>query len=334
MEYLKLIGGLILLIISGDFLVKGSVAIAEKFKITPLVIGLTVVAFGTSAPELIVSLQAAIRNSPEIALGNVIGSNIANIGLILGITAIISPLRVSSDSIRIDWPVMMGAALLFILCSSFGWITRIEGLIGFALLICYSVWQIKKARRQDPVETPETIAATEPKKKISLGLAILCIIGSAFGLAYGADFMIDGATVIALSFGISERIIGVTIVAFGTSLPELATSVSAALKKQADIAIGNVIGSNIFNVLCVIGMTAVIKPIPVDWHAFRYDFIIMAIFSVLLILLIFPFRSFCQNLCQKKLISGNQLISDGRLARIGGMTLLIAYIYYIYTLFN
>lgn len=328
MDYIKLIGGLILLVISGDYLVRGGVAIATRLKISALVIGMTVVAFGTSAPEFLVSLQAAMKGNSEIAIGNVVGSNIANIGLILGITALIYPLTIARNSIRIDWPVMMAVTLLFTICASFGSITRWEGITGFILLLLFTFWQIRNSRKEHRGEDEEPIEKNAP-----LWLALLYIGGSAAGLAYGADFLIEGASNIAKSFGVSERVIGVTIVAFGTSLPELAASVSAALKRQTDIAFGNVLGSNIFNILCVVGLTSLIKPIPVEWLSFRYDFICMILFSLALFLLLIPVseRVFGRNKTESLQLKG--LFSYGRLGRLGGFTLLVCYIYYIYTLF-
>lgn len=326
MDYIKLIGGLFLLIISGDYLVRGGVAIATRLKISPLVIGMTVIAFGTSAPEFLVSLQAAIKGNPEIAIGNVIGSNIANIALILGLTALVYPLNVERNSIRFDWPVMMVTTLLFTWVSSAGIITRWEGILAFILLIAYTAWQIYHSRKQ-PAHEEEAV-----EKPLAIWLAIIFIIGSCIGLAYGADFLISGASAIAQSFGISERIIGVTIVAFGTSLPELAASLSAAFKKQTDIAIGNIIGSNLFNILSVIGMTAAIRPIPVNWNSFRPDFFWMCGIALLLIFLVLPIKNWgkMENLSFQERI--NTLIGEGKLGRGGGILFVVIYIFYIYTL--
>ena len=285
MDYIKLIAGLALLIFSGDYLVKGGVSIAKKLKISSLVIGMTVVAFGTSAPELLVSLQAALKGVPEIAVGNVVGSNIANIALILGVTAIVYPLSVSKLSILIDWPVMMLATILFTLCAMDGNITRIEGIAGFLLLIAFVIFQIYYSRKNN-IEMEE-----DNEKPVNLWLATFYIIGSCIGLAFGANLLIESASNIATSFGVSQRIIGVTVVAFGTSLPELATSIAAALKKETDIAIGNIIGSNIFNMFCVIGLTSAISPISLNWNAFRPDFIWMLAIAFTLILLILPIRN-------------------------------------------
>ena len=324
MDYIKLVGGLILLVFSGDYLVKGAVSIASKLKISPLVIGMTIVAFGTSAPELLVSLQSAITGNPEIAIGNVVGSNIANIALILGITAIVYPVSVIKNSIRFDWPVMMIATLLFTWASSDGRITFIEGLIGFSLLVIYTGWQIWYSRKNHlPVDDTE-------EESYSVFISILMILASAVGLAFGAKFLIEGASNIALSWGVSERIIGITIVAFGTSLPELAASVSAAMKKESDIAIGNIIGSNLFNILCVVGLTSMVKPITVDWSNFSFDYWIMIAFSVLLIILILPIRRIFHKDPQEKVTSIGIFFSKGKIGRIGGIVLTLLYIGYIF----
>lgn len=327
MDYIKLIGGLILLIISGDYLVKGGVAIAQRMKISPLVIGMTVIAFGTSAPEFLVSLQAALKGNPEIAIGNVVGSNIANIALILGLTALIYPLPVAKNSMRYDWPVTMMATLLFTWAASKGLITRWEGIIGVIALIGYTVWQIWMSRRNH-VQTEED----KPQKTTPIWMAILFIVGSCVGLAYGADFLIEGASSIAKSLGISERIIGVTVVAFGTSLPELAASITAAFKRHTDIAIGNIVGSNLFNILSVIGMTAVIRPIPVAWESFRPDFIWMCIITFLLILLVLPGREAFRLRGESVRTGLKALFMGGRLGRVGGIVFVLIYIFYIYTL--
>ncbi len=321
MEYVKLIGGLIILILSGDYLVKGAVSIASKFKISPLVIGMTIVAFGTSAPELLVSLQAAIKGNAEIAIGNVVGSNISNIALILGATSLIYPLVVQGTTLRFDWPVMMGATLLFTWAASDGIISSWEGGIGFAFLIAYTIWQIYYSRKNHI--TPEE----EQEKPLNITVSIIMIVLSCVGLSLGARFLIEGASSLALSWGVSERIIGVTIIAFGTSLPELAASVSAALKKETDIAVGNIIGSNLFNILSVIGLTSLIKPINVAWTGFKVDFMVMIFFSLLLFILMLPLKKLF-----KKKEAGEKLkfLTQGKLGRIGGIILFLGYILYIY----
>jgi cation:H+ antiporter len=282
MEYLKFIAGLIILVISGKYLVQGGVSIAKYFKISPLVIGVTVVALGTSAPELIVSINAAVSGNPEIAFGNVVGSNISNIGLVLAITALLIPIPVHKNSLRIDWPMMMFVSILLYVFIIDDGLTYLEGILLFLLVLGYLYFMINKSRKEhnSSEEVPEI-------KQLGLGLSILIILASSFGLAFGADFLVDGASEIALSWGVSKRVISITIVAFGTSVPELTASIIAATKKQTDISIGNIIGSNIFNITVVLGVTSMIKNIPVDHIAFGFDIIWMLFVAILLFLFIF-----------------------------------------------
>lgn len=255
MEYLLLIGGLAVLIGGGEVLVRGSVGIAAKFKLSPLVIGMTIVSFGTSAPELIVSLKAALNGFPEIAIGNVVGSNIANIALVLGLTAIILPIPVAVATLRRDWPIMMIVTLLFFVFILNGMLDNWEGFIFVGLLLGYIIYQLKSSKSKE--EETEVV-------KQHLLVSILLIAVGVVGLAFGADWLVQGAVTIAKNFDVSEHVISVTIVAFGTSVPELVTSVVAAVKKQMDISVGNLIGSNIFNILAVLGITAIFKEIPIS----------------------------------------------------------------------
>lgn len=333
MEYIQLIAGLLLLLFSADYLVKGGVGLASKLNISPLVIGMTVIAFGTSAPELIVSTNAAISGHPEIALGNVIGSNIANIGLILGITALILPIPVSKASIKNDGPVMVLASILFILAAYDGIITRWEGLFGFALLVGYTIYMIHKSRKENNANGGDDI--DEDAAHLPVWKAFVFIIGACVGLAFGADLLVKGATTVATSFGVSQKVIGVTVVAFGTSLPELAASVVAALKKQTDISIGNIIGSNLFNILSVIGLSSAIHPIGLNFADFKPDFIWMLMFSILILVLIYPIN---KNISIFKSSNQNKLkaltnFDGGILGRISGLILIGLYIFYIYRLF-
>lgn len=329
MEYIQLIGGLILLIGSANYLVKGGENLALRLGLSPLVVGMTVIAFGTSAPELLVSLSAALKGNPEIALGNVIGSNIANIGLILGATALLLPIPVQKESVKNDGPVLLLATILFILAAMNGIIGRVDGIVGFIFLVGYTAWMIRQSRRKGK-NTPEEEKVAPTLKPLT---AFLFIAVSSVGLAYGANLLIDGASALATRFGISQKVIGITIVAFGTSLPELAASVMAALKKQTDISIGNIIGSNLFNILCVIGLSAAVQPIAVDFPLFRSDFLWMLAFTVLLLLLIYPVRKNWAAL--KKQGSSFSVIFNiqgGILGRLSGLILLVLYIFYIYLL--
>lgn len=275
MMYFWLILGLVTLVFAGDFLVRGAVGLAKKFQISTLVIGMTVISFGTSAPELLVCIDAAMGGHPEIAIGNVVGSNIANIALVLGITVLILPIVVDRNSKRIDWPMMMLATVLFTLFAIDGEIQRYEGVILFSILVVFTYLLIRNSRKatkkmnaENPVEGADEISQIKDKISISIVYLVIGLIG----LYFGAEWLVDGATEIAKSFGMEERIIGVTVVAFGTSVPELITSAMAAYRGETDISIGNLIGSNIFNIMAVIGMTSIITPIAVSENSLNVDF--------------------------------------------------------------
>jgi cation:H+ antiporter len=295
MEYIKFLGGLALLIISAKYLVQGGISVAKFFKMPSLVIGLTIVAIGTSAPELIVSANAAFTGNPEIALGNVIGSNIVNIAFILGLTALLCPIPVNRNSVRLDWPVMMLAAILVFLFLLDNTIVFYEGLILVLLLVAYFYFLLRLSKKQKTVALELETDEVSKTKQLPIGWAILIIVLSSVGLAFGADFMVEGASDIALGLGVSKRVISLTIVAVGTSAPELTASIMAALKKETDIAIGNIIGSNIFNIFGVLGISAVIHSISVDLSAFSFDIVWMIIVSILLFLFIFPFKTVFLN---------------------------------------
>ena len=309
---IQLLAGFVLLYFGGDWLVNGGVALARRFRISPLVIGMTIVAFGTSAPELLVSMTSSIKGSAGIAMGNVIGSNIANIGLILGLTAMLCPIPTQNRKVSANGLVMILASLLALVLSLNNGLSRIEGLILFAGIILFTVISIRLGRTKQDATQPDS----EPQgKEMSVLVALLLVALSCAMLAFGADFMVDGATSIAQALGVSDKVIGLTIVALGTSLPELAASVAAALKKEMDISIGNIIGSNIFNLMCVLGVSASIRPIPFDYMQYRMDFIIMMVFSAGLIILIQPWKA------------------QGRLGRISGIIMFAAYAIYAWSLF-
>ncbi len=308
MDYIYLILGLTILVFSGDFLVKGGVQVANHLKIPRLIVGLTIVSIGTSAPELFVSLDAALNGSPDLSMGNVVGSNIANIGLILGITTLILPMPISRESSKINFPIMFGASLLLWLLALDLKLSFWNGVLLVSLLVGYIsflVFRTKyKNKNNDKIEKPTLL----------LGWAIFYIIISSFGLYYGAEMLVFSAQNIALSFGVSERIIGLTVLAFGTSVPELATSVIAALKKQMDISVGNILGSNIFNILSVLGITSIVKPINVNPDILDFDIFFMIGIAILLFLTMLP-------------------LSNGRIKRIEGFLLLSFYAIYVGLLF-
>ena len=260
LQILQGILGGVMLYYGAEFLVKGGVSIALKFKITPLVIGLTLVAFATSAPELAVSISASLKGSGDVAMGNVVGSNICNIALILGLSALIAPLPVNKKLLKLDMPLVMGASLvlaLFYLLNN--GVNRWQGAIFFAGVLAYTVWSIYSSRKEGVSEDDggDEVEIKEVSTLLSIGL----VIAGLLILVFGARFFVGCATFVATKLGVPEAVIALTVVAFGTSLPELATSVVAALKHEQDIAIGNVVGSNIFNILCIMGISPMIKPI-------------------------------------------------------------------------
>jgi cation:H+ antiporter len=258
-----LIFGFVLLVIGGDFLVRASVALSLKLNFSKLVIGMTVVSFATSAPELLVSLNAALSGAPAIAINNVVGSNIANIGLVLGITAIIGSIGIDASFYRIHWPVMMlFSGMLYYFLWNDHQLSAIEGGVLFIALIAFVAYLIRGQKRTtdtaDAIEEVDDALAVVPGSKIGLWLFI-----GATALYFGSEWLVKGATEIALILGVSEAVIGVTMIAIGTSVPELAASVIAAVKKEKAISLGNLIGSNIFNIGSVLGVTSIIKTIPV-----------------------------------------------------------------------
>ncbi|MCD4710284.1 MAG: calcium/sodium antiporter [Bacteroidales bacterium] len=307
--YLLLFAGLALLFVSGKFLVDSSVAISRRLKIPRMIIGLTVVAFGTSAPELLVSLQAAFSGYPEIAMGNVVGSNISNILLVLAITALIFPIPVPSSSVKRDWPIMMAASLLLFGFSLNGWISRVEGVIFVGLLGGYILYSVVRSRGAAPVA-----AVDETEGAMKWWVAVIIFLGSCVGLAFGADLLVDNVALIAEEMGISKRVVSITMVAVGTSIPEVATSVIAALKKETDISVGNIIGSNIMNILSVLGFTSLVSPISVNEEIARFDIPWMLGVSLLLLLLMLP-------------------AARSRITRWEGSLMIIIYLLYIYLLF-
>lgn len=255
-----LIAGTFLLYFGAEGLVRGSSSLALRLKLTPLVIGLTVVAFGTSMPEMVVSVGAALSGSGAIAAGNVIGSNIANVALILGISALIFPLAVNLRVIRVDLPITVLASLVLILLLLDQSVGRLEGLFLLAGLLAYTLFSLRTARRETAV-TEGAFDDAIPQETQSVLLSLLFVLGGLVPLVVGARLLVTGAVAIATAAGMSEAVIGLTIVAVGTSLPELATSVLAAFRKEGDIAIGNVVGSNIFNILGILGIASLARPL-------------------------------------------------------------------------
>jgi cation:H+ antiporter len=263
---LLLLAGLATLVVGGELLVRGASRLALATGLSPLVIGLTVVAFGTSSPELAVSVAAATSGNVDIALGNVVGSNIFNVLFILGVSALITPLVVSAQVVRQEVPVMIGASLLLFAMAMKGGVTRTEGLVLVALLAAYTAFLVVQSRRQGAAIAAEYSAephvAAAGRASAGLGIAVLLVVAGLVLLVIGSRWLVAAAIAIATAAGVSELVIGLTIVAAGTSMPEVAASIAAAVRGQRDIAVGNVVGSNTFNILGVLGISAVVAPVP------------------------------------------------------------------------
>ncbi len=278
--------GLVLLVVGGEFLVRSSVALSFRLKLSKMVIGLTVVSFATSAPELIVSVQAALNGLSDIALGNVVGSNIANIGLVLGITAIIGPLAIDRDFYKFNWPVMvlLSFALYFFLDND-AVLTHFEGLVLFLSLLTYLFFLIRRSRKFADTMVEEVDDSLQ--KTSNFKIIVWLLIGGG-ALYFGSELLVNGAEDIALRMKVSEGIIAVTLIAIGTSVPELAASVIAALKQEKAISLGNLIGSNIFNIASVLGITSLIQPIAIkDETLMSVNIYWMLAFAIILLPLAF-----------------------------------------------
>lgn len=289
MSILWVILGLVLLVIGGDFLVKASVGLSLKFNISKLVIGMTVVSFATSAPELLVSLNAALTGSPAIAINNVVGSNIANIGLVLGITAVIGAIAVDRTFYKLTWPSMMiFSGLLYYFLYNDQILSRIEGVILFVSLIVFLIILIRDSNKGGSVISEDIDEEVdESLAEVSNVKVMAWLVLGALALYFGSVWLVNGAKELAISMGVSDAVIAVTVIAIGTSVPELAASVIAAMKQEKAISLGNLIGSNIFNIGSVLGLTAIIKEIPVtDDTILNNDIFWMLGFAAVLILLI------------------------------------------------
>jgi cation:H+ antiporter len=284
MDFVAIIVGLVLLIKGGDLLLDAAVALSLKINIPKIVIGMTVVSFATSAPELIVSLKSALKGYPDLALGNVVGSNIANLAFVLGVILIISPIRVTKSFYKTDWPIMMIATLLFYsFLQADGYLSQVEGGILFVLLLIFLIYLLffqKKAVIEEKVEIDE--------KEMLLTQLTFTFFAGGFFLWLGSEVLVNSAVSLATSLGVSERIISISVVSIGTSIPELSASIIAIINKEKAISIGNLIGSNIFNILAVMGITAMIHPISVmDRAILDIDFFWMIGVSLLIFPLVF-----------------------------------------------
>ncbi|MCQ0091914.1 calcium/sodium antiporter [Roseovarius sp. M141] len=280
--------GLVILLLAGDALVKGAVNLSLRVGIPALIVSLTVVAFGTSAPELLVSINAILLDKPGLALGNVVGSNTANVLLVLGMPAILSVLHTSSCDTRKTYIFMLIASILFVALAFVGIFTFWSGLVllaGLAVVMAILARDARNHRRAERANPAEEVEGADPN--MPWWQIILFLVLGLVGLPLGADILIDNASIIAIRFGVSDAVIGLTLVALGTSLPELATTVMAALRKQADVALGNVIGSNMFNLLGIIGVASLVGPIPVDPEFLTFDLWVMLAASLILVPFVF-----------------------------------------------
>lgn len=306
----QLAGGFVLLVWGADRLIAGASAIARNLGVSPLIIGLTIVALGTSAPELVVSAVAAYRGNPELAVGNAIGSNIANIGLILGVTALVYPLRVESQTLKREYPLLMFVMVASFILAADLMYTRPEGWLMIAGLIAMLGWMVGLGLRRGPADPLALEFEAEIPTDMPTRTAVIWLLVGAVVLPLSSSFLVDGAITVARALDVSEAVIGLTIIALGTSLPELAASITSALRREDDLAIGNIIGSNMFNILGVLGLAATIKPVAVDPIMLRQDFPVMFVFTVLLFFMAYGFRG------------------PGRIRRRSGALLLTMYLVY------
>ncbi len=282
MDWLMIVAGLVLLVLAGDALVKGAVNLALRLGIPALIVSLTIVGFGTSAPEMLVSVQSVLGGLPEIALGNVVGSNIANVLLILGIPAMISVIHSSQADTRASYVQMLAVTAIFVALCFTGPLTKLHG-VFLLVLLGGMLWHTIRAARQGRADAE--VEGADPS--MTKGKITLFLLAGLIGLPLGATLLIDGATSIARTYGVSEAIIGLTLVAVGTSLPELATTVMAAVRKQADVALGNVIGSNLFNLLSIMGITALIGDVPIADQFLKVDLWVMLASALALVPFVF-----------------------------------------------
>lgn len=307
---LLVIGGLALLIWGADRFVHGAAATARNMGIAPLLIGLTVVAFATSAPEVLVSVVAALQKEPGLAFGNAIGSNIVNIGLVLGLTAMIRPIKLESATLRREMPALLAVSLLTVSLFLDTRLSRVDGIVMLAGLVIVMVWLTRLGMRSAANDPIAQDYEAEIPSDVTMSMAAVWLIVGLGTLLVGADLLVDGAIGIAKTLGVSEVVIGITIVAFGTSLPELAVSLASALKGEYGLAIGNIVGSNIFNLLAVIGVAATIEPAALAPDVLSLHIFVMVAFTLVLFAMTYDYDG------------------KARLSRLEGFALLVAYLAY------
>ena len=311
MSVLYLLLGFAVLFAGGELLVKGAAGLALRAKIAPMVVGLTVVSLGTSAPELFAALQAATLDKADISVGTVVGSNIANLALVLAVTVLIFPIPVERKVLKLDWPMMMLATVIFYLFGMDGELGLLNGVTFVILLVAFTSYLIIRSLRKKGPQNDDDDDSMLKNARYNWFMLGFFVIGGCVGLYFGSEWFLRGAVSIAGQFGVSDHVIGVTVVAFGTSVPELAASGIAALRRQTDISLGNLIGSNIFNILGVLGVTSIITPLGVSGQVLFRDYFWMVGVSLLL----FPIVFFGK-----------------KISRLNGITLLSIYILYVYLL--
>lgn len=311
LDFLKLFGGFVYLLMGGDLLVRGALGLARESNVPPMIVGLTVVAMGTSAPELMVSTMSALSGFPGIAIGNVVGSNIANVLLVLGVPVLIHPIVCNQEGLAKQTSLLVAVSVMFVLMCAFGSITFLGGVLLVFLLVVFLVLATRGTAllpMDDAEEELERVLGLPSYKStiiLFIGLGVLM-------LPLGADLVVEGAAGLASGWGVSEAVIGLSLIALGTSLPELSTTVIAALHKSSDVAIGNVIGSNMFNILAILGITALLTDIPVDPMFLRYDLWVMLGCTVMLWLFI---------------------LTKTPIRKVTGMFFLAGYLSYMYSIY-
>ncbi len=307
---IAIVSGLALLIWSANRFVDGSAELARKYSVPPLLIGIVIIGFGTSFPEMMVSAFAALEGNPGLALGNAYGSNIANIALIIGVTAVIAPIAVHSDAVRREIPILLGITGLTVAQLYDGALSRIDAVVLFAVFLALIGWSVREGFRNREDSFGQEVEEHYPQQAGGTGKPLFWAIAGLVVLILSSRLLVWGAVEVAGALGVSDLLIGLTIVAVGTSLPELASSLSAALKKQPDLALGNILGSNLFNTLVVVGIAGIIEPMAVPPEILSRDIIVVALATVLLLVFCFSFRG------------------QGRITRPKGAILLFTYIGY------